>query len=358
MEARQITNRFPATCRGCGGSIPKGTSVWFKKGNGVRCRQCGPHEGYVPPPAEPPKPKPTPRKRTRRKTTTPKPKPTPSGKRDVYAHWTCTSDVLDEALSFGTGVADNLEWFDSYIQNEILSGRRKWANYHTLETLTDASRSTPKYLEEIEQYKREIETEAFEYTKPMPRRRLARGLEHGDEIEVDRYMMRNPNMWMRMTRELKPQRVVNIGINIGVAWDVTQDELLARGAACLALVDVLTTRGYSVGVKMFSASYDASTETNWCIKTLDLKRPEMPLDTASLSLAMCDIGFYRCGMLVASLRRCPGTIHDSFGHTRPVPEKYRKDIDFFIEQNVKSRSKAVEWLRDCFESTVLQAASA
>lgn len=39
--ARQITNKFLSSCRGCGSAIDAGTRVWWEKGRGIACYACG-----------------------------------------------------------------------------------------------------------------------------------------------------------------------------------------------------------------------------------------------------------------------------------------------------------------------------
>jgi len=63
-----------------------------------------------------------------------------------------------------------------------------------------------------------------------PRRKVRRGLDWGDELDADRWLVREPNAWERSIREQQPRRTITIGCNITVGAAVRPEQLLYRGA--------------------------------------------------------------------------------------------------------------------------------
>jgi len=371
-KARFIQAFFAGTCRACGCKVAKGESVWFAKHYGIRCEKCGPHTSSDQPlPSKRkaksakrgPVPMPMPAPKSAR---TRLPVPTdPSRLRDfvpLYAQAALRGEVCMGPDGVGrlswSGLADAVEdALRDYAQNEDARvylrdlhrthQRTKWANNHTLDSLQKAvSEPDAMILNEITAMREELLGDVALPTRP--RRKLRRGQDWGDELDPDRFLAREPSAWERFERESQSRRTVTIGVNLTVACGQTPDELLYRGAAAIALADLLTQRGVNVRVLGFSVGEDVSSNVRKLVSTLELKSADMPLDTASLATAVCDVGFYRMVVMPAEFRHLPGTVSKMLG-TRGhqyLPGPDRMQIDYLVESCVTSRQAAVTWLRE------------
>lgn len=230
------------------------------------------------------------------------------------------------------------------IKRTELTGRSAWGNYYTEETLRRVLVQPPDLMAEIMKYMELIKCETPCFKKPGVRRLMSRGREFGEEIDSDRYLMRTPYVWSRNDREVHLKRTVNIGINLSANCSIVQKQMFPRGAACLALCEWLTQRGYNVGI----TAYECCTNPTEIVKKMTvkcvLKRPQMPLDVASISFAMCDIAFMRFGLLGGIGRQIHGLIKQGFGCPEPLFKADAEEVDFFINDNVLSEYQAVKWL--------------
>jgi hypothetical protein len=186
-------------------------------------------------------------------------------------------------------------------------------------------------------------------TPTAPRRRVRRGQEWGDELDADRYLCRDPNAWDRSVREAQPRRTVTIGCNIVVSWAAKPADLLYRGAAALALADVLTARGYNVGIDLFKVAGEPSSGVTIGMVRYRLKDPTMPLDLPALTFAMCEVAFSRIVGVCGEARHWPGKLAGGFGHPAPIPVADRQGLDYRIDADILGKVAAEAWLRSQLE---------
>lgn len=389
MNSRLISARFDGKCRTCGKAVHAGEPVYFAKHYGVRCSACGPHTSSDQP--LPPKkgskrydrtnPTPTPepvqadpkeaeerKKRPIRRSFTSQPVSGPQIQpmytpADATSRLTAElgadgihrmmfaslSDVVEDAFTDWAVTEESRQTLRRLYASQVDS---EWANYHS-ESSLKASLANPKaeLIEAIESLRKEL-VEDLELPA-TPRRRVRRGQDWGDELDADRYLVRDPQGWSRSVRETVQTRTVTVGVNLTVHCGQSASELLYRGAAACALADVLTNRGVNVRIVGFSVGGDCSNQSSKLVTMVEIKASDMPLDMASLATALCDIGFCRMVVYFAEGRHLPGKVSGYLGHRggQYLPGPDRTAMDYLVESRVTTRQAAVEWLKEQMNHT-------
>ena len=261
--------------------------------------------------------------------------------------FTSIREIVEDALSDYAQNDPNRERIRD-ARDMLLSGSERQGNYFTRRKLLDEVFNPPADL--IQAVDRMRERIIGQLNLPTrQRRKLRRNLDWGDEMDVDRWAARDLSMWERVERAQEPKRTVTIGCNIAVNHHQAPEELLYRGAAALALADILTERGCNVQVILFEAGSGPTTAVETSVVKCVVKAADMPLDLGAIAFAMCEIAFNRCAVIMASARHWPGTLRSGFGRSRELPTQDRANVDYFIENNVRSETAAIEWLREHVE---------
>ena len=368
--SRKIVAFYNGQCRVCGATLPKGSTCWFRKHYGMRCVSCGPHTSQdtrlpsksqarpssprrpAPPSPEPPAPKYEPLKNH--------PRFTPLDQRPGFnpdhraacedsdgvhrIEYGSVREIVEDALS---GYAQNLNNRNVLhaLHAQSFSGRDKWANFFTRDRLLDQVFNPPTALTgAVDRMRERLVGELDLPTRP--RRKIRRGLDWGDELDADRVFHRDPTPWERIDRAPEPRRTIQIGCNVSVSCRMTPEQLLYRGAAALALADLLTDRGCNVGIALFKCAEGPTDKVKMGVLRCVVKAPDMPLDLSALTFALCEIAFCRCVAVCAGARRWPGRLAGNFGYSRNLPPADREGLDYLIDADVLSESAATEWLRN------------
>lgn len=366
MRSRIINAFFAGKCRCCGKPVAKGDEVYFAKHYGVRCLSCGPHTADD-------QPLPSKRsKKTRRPVPIPAPATQPSDRaigKPVAIPTAGGLDVTDPKSRGAQRCADGIHRFSffsvcdavedalcDYAQNDTnrerirstqdsaLSGASRWGNYFTRERfMGELSNPNTTLLAAVDEMREQLIGSLNLPT--TPRRKVRRGLDWGDELDADRYLSREPNAWERNVREAQPRRNVTIGCNITVASKIRPDQLLYRGAAALALADILTARGCNVSIVLFKSVEYPTRTVDWGVIRYVVKDAMMPLDVSSVAFTLCEIAFSRIVGVCGEARHWPGVLRSGFGSPAPVPIVDREGIDYLIDVDCLSRDAAESWLR-------------
>ncbi len=243
----------------------------------------------------------------------------------------------------------NLEYIRERLA-EHLTGSDDWGNYYTREKLLDAIGNPPAALVEAVEAMRAELTE--ELAPPAtPRRRVRHGQEFGDELDSDRWLVRDLAPWDRNVREMQPKRTVTIGVNLTVSCMQRAATLLYRGAAAVALADILTARGVNVGIVAFWSCSDISPQCPKVVARYTVKQPDMPLDLGAVTTALSEIAFARIVGLYGLGRHVPGELHRGMGVCEKLPVQDRRGLDYFVGQDITYRDAAVCWLRRAMART-------
>jgi hypothetical protein len=176
------------------------------------------------------------------------------------------------------------------------------------------------------------------------RRRWSRRREEGDEVDIDRWARRESDCWDRMTRTRAPARRAVVGVNLATASRATPEDVVYRGAAAAALVDILTSRGVAVEVRALVTS------TGWTSKgasalVVTVQTSDSPLDIGALSSALSDLGVVRLGFFCGGSRLLGPGLDDGLGRPCDAPEWLTADIDYMVPRKVETLQAAIDWAR-------------
>ena len=254
------------------------------------------------------------------------------------------SEQVDTAFGGGAQSAENADKIDA--RQFDVQDQPEWVNYQTRQTIHEQlSVPNPELLEAIAEMRDMLTSDAI---PPMKRaRRIVRGLEDGESIDPERWIMdRRTDCWEEIRRVPRPARRVSIGVNISCSYRREQPELLYRGAAALALADYLAAAGYSTEIVGFMATSNPTDWVDQLVTRTLLKASNMPMDVGALALCCCDIGYFRLVGIYGRTRHLPGTIHPTYGRTEAMlPAADRAGLDYLIDSDVLSREAAENWLK-------------
>ena len=393
MNSRAISARFAGKCRQCGKVVAKGEMVYFAKGYGVRCSGCGPHPSDA---------QPVPSKAAAKSGLSDEQigslkNRLRSGEKikalaaEVGIPWQRLWSILKTAqpakassaapavepeavtmgdrcamlcedgvwrYEFGSVGEATMDALADFAQNEenrkaltenmedSLSGHRKWANHFTkAKFLKELSKPSKTLLNAVDDMRAEM---LEDFAVPTtPRRKVRRNQEFGDDLDPERYLAKSITPWDRSVREQRPSRNITIGINLSVNAGADADDLMYRGAAALALADMMTTQGFNVGIVAFESCEDVTSKVNKAVVRYTLKDSTMPLDISAVAFAMCEIAWVRIVGVIGEMRHFPGTISAGYGRAVRLPAAEKKSCDFVIEKNVMGKEAAQEWLKSC-----------
>lgn len=264
-------------------------------------------------------------------------------------------EIVELTLSTGAGYnLINAGRVDRSIAEIDRDFDRSWYNHHSIKSILQALQEAPKDLvEEVMRVKDDLDRDI-----PVPaqkRRQIRHKQEEGDELDPDSWRMGRTDGWSSVRRESTPKRVIRIGVNVAILGSGEQADVIHRGAAAVALADLLTEQGYSVELMAVSCSRNVANETDAIfIMSVPVKHSDMPMDVGAVTFALSDIAFFRAIMLRARGRLLPErfTISGDWGNTTTLPADDRAQYDYFIDSDVKSRQKAIDTVRAAFEQIV------
>ena len=127
----------------------------------------------------------------------------------------------------------------------------------------------------------------------------------GSRPHVPNAIAGKPNSMIRYTRQPVAHPIVSVVLNLGASGDITGEEMISRGAATAALVDVLEATGRRcevIGVSRVSSSTDYRDTLEYRIT---LKRAQDALDADVMAFALSNPAMLR--RLVFSARETEDT---------------------------------------------------
>jgi hypothetical protein len=127
------------------------------------------------------------------------------------------------------------------------------------------------------------EAKANVTSKPVSRkRRTAWSEDGGDEIDMDR-LRAGQAAWLECRRQsVSAPQVVSLVIDVTASARVRPEYIMWRGAAALVIADLLESAGFNVEIVAAFRSYKAFRNGNNYFLAYRLKRPDQPLDLATL----------------------------------------------------------------------------
>lgn len=192
------------------------------------------------------------------------------------------------------GTKDNAAWLADYPPRVADRYSREWfgpfkRDYH----------AATAALQGWEAGKAEVQrlASALEVPPPVSTVRRIRRADQGDDLVMeDVYAGRLDTAWRVARRDHRAtrSREIWLGNMMGVNGRTNGMHLYWRGAAILALADLLTMAGYSVGILSYveQVGHDEHRRKTSRIEVV-IKDPLAPLDLGALTGALVNPGFYR-----------------------------------------------------------------
>lgn len=201
--------------------------------------------------------------------------------------------------------------------------------------------------------------------RPVSRRRVLRWREDdGDELDRDR-LYAGASPWRATMRESRhgPQ-FVQVVTDVCTGACVDHKDILWRGAAAVALTDILESAGYRVelvAAKYVTHAYDDN--RRGLAAAVTLKRPGDPLDIATLAAAVS--GWAYRSVWFAAYPFCqPNNINGGLGNVQPLAEALpaligepAANCSRIVCHGVFSAAAAITWLRSALASVAEPAAA-
>lgn len=198
-------------------------------------------------------------------------------------------------------------------------------------------------VEAVEQYRDRIS----ELMPPdsAPRRRIRRGQEYGDSVDIDREICGVIECWDRSERLRTTQRQVTIAVNLSFNANTTERDLIPRGGLAAAMVAQLQKRGVSVELIAVNASDGVTKRRRRELVEITLKASGETIDESTIATMVCDVGFVRAVMYLGSFTLNPDQINSGWGSASSAQEIMRvcKDVryDYVIDGHIRTPEQAV-----------------
>jgi hypothetical protein len=244
---------------------------------------------------------------------------------------------LEKAASSSAGPdARRVHWRDPY-----WIGR----SFGCWEEVRQAVRSTwPEGTALVEAMIEDLRT--VEMPRPVSRQRRQRWAEDGgDELCMDR-LRSGQGPWREMHKEsvTAPQSITLV-VDVGARCTRESDSLMWRGAAAVALSDLLEAAGYRVtlvAVRYAAANYSDGSAS---FVRVTLKRADQPADVAGLAAAVSGWCF-RALWLTESYCQPRLAVKSGNGRSAPVAEAMPDDLaDAVVIDDVWDREAALALVR-------------
>ena len=185
---------------------------------------------------------------------------------------------------------------DARMISECFTRENDWNGHSTLKKVGEALlEPTPKMNAVIATGESLFDSE--DWATEKPRRKIKRRLEDGDEIDVERWIDREPDMWEESKKVKGPRFGVRIGVNVAAAGSVGLDGFRWRTSAVVAILNICEELNIPCEVMCYHRA-DEFTHSDCNVRTkFPVKRPEHLLDIDLLAYVLGDRSFFRCAVL-------------------------------------------------------------
>ena len=230
--------------------------------------------------------------------------------------------------------------------DECFTDKNDWNGHHTMNMVVgELLEPTPKMADMIGSSDALFDSE--DWATEKPKRKIKRRLEDGDEIDIDRWMDREPDMWEESKKVKGPRFGVRIGVNVATSGYVDEDGFKWRTSAVMAILsiceelvipcEVMCYHDVTGYARMGGVNYGRMTK-------FPVKRPEHNMDIDLLGYVLGNRSFFRCAILGAEIIAC----REVFGSAIEIcgglgsPHEYREpeDNEFMLSRACIDEEKA------------------
>lgn len=341
-----LITRYRGRCHKCGASFPAGTRIYWEGPRRSVCQTC---MDSPPAPARPGRPVKSSR-------------PTESAPVDLCDNpWLGFQRCPDGVWRYEfASVTDMMEmacrrdWCvdgrNAHQDTRIRGYSWEWRNgFAAPEAVREAWRGGADHIRAaVASIKAEIESDLA--LPVRQRRRVCRRLDVGDELDALAVLYRQADGWSEVRPVAMPARRACLGVDLWIRWDRAADELLYRGAAAVALADLLTDAGVAVEIVAFSAGSGMSAKQAHSVTKCVLKHSDAPLDVGAVGFLLGEIAAYRLVWVMANSKLCHGRRFERGATVDRLGPADRAGLDVLLDSGVLSRESAVSAVRAALAS--------
>ena len=232
-------------------------------------------------------------------------------------------DGVDDLMEYGTKFrkpdCPQLLKSEAEVFSEVFTEKNHWNGMKNMEMVeADLLKPTPETAANLKTSQALFDSE--DWATEKPKRKLRRRLEDGDEIDIDRWRDREPDMWEE-TRKTKGMRFgVRIGVNVSTSASVEKEGFKWRTSTIIAMLSIVEELNIPCEVMCYEhcnnvadLTYDGNRYFGCKLEvSFPVKRQEHLLDVDLLAYMLGDQSFFRVGILGAEIMA--------------MKDKFREDI--------------------------------
>jgi hypothetical protein len=257
--------------------------------------------------------------------------------------YTRNYESVAELVEKATAARDR-DPYEGWCHREYFVGR----DFGSWEDVVAAANGTwDEGVREVESMLEELR--GVELSRPVSRKRRAVWADEGDELNYDRFRS-GQECWRAMRRQTcqAPQHITILA-QVGATGDVSASQLMWRGAAAIALADLLEQAGYRVTVYMANLAMIGGYKDDYSYRVVKVKDASEPVNVANL-VNVASPWFYRSVFLQEhSTEPKFGRLGNSKrGSTRSLTQEQVDVVDesAILIQHVRDRDGAVAKVRE------------
>ena len=276
-------------------------------------------------------------------------------------------DGVDDLMEYGTKFrkpdCPQLLKSEAESFSEVFTEQNHWNGMKNMEMVeADLLKPTPETAANLKTSQALFDSE--DWATEKPKRKLHRRLEDGDEIDIDRWRDREPDMWEE-TRKTKGMRFgVRIGVNVATSAAVEKEGFKWRTSTIIAMLSIVEELNIPCEVMCYehctgaaALTYDGNRYFGCKLEvSFPVKRPEHLLDVDLLAYVLGDQSFFRVGILGAEIMAMKDKVREDIDidHGLGMPrEKDNADPNEFILSRACITKKVAEQEMERFKKWLI-----
>ena len=259
-----------------------------------------------------------------------------------------TMSGVDEVMAYGNKYKgdDPLLRQEAEDKEECFTLKNSWNGYKTMEDVRQALlKPTPDMAETLSMGEGLFDSD--DWATQRPRRKILRRLEEGDEIDIDRWREREPDMWEESRKVQGARFGVRIGVNVSTSDHVEKSGFQWRTSAVVAMLRMVEELCIPCEVTCYECCTgfgDMNGNSFGLEYSFPVKRSEHLLDVDLLGYVLGDRSFFRVGILGSEVMAIKETFREkvyiSGSLGRPHEYEAKEPNEFVLSRACISESVA------------------
>lgn len=266
-------------------------------------------------------------------------------KRLIRHYFDGVDDLMQTAMRWKNPKNDHVKrWVAEH--ESCFSKKNHWNGRHTVDMVAqELLKPTPNMNGVIDSGESMFTSE--EWATSKPRRKIRRRLEDGDEIDIDRWREREPDMWEDSHKVKGPRFGVKIGVNIATSAHINADGFKWRTSTVVAILRIceeLMIPCEVIGYEQVSGGTQGPNGEYGSKVYLPIKRSEHLIDVDLLGYCLGSLSFFRNAVLgarVVSTAEIEGSKwYCDYGLGRPDAWSEKEDNEFVLDRGCLTEENA------------------